>query len=212
MTQSPQGWHAWIVPSRGGSPQRLIPEASGQETDPSWSPDGRKIIFATGMLRGYPRESDVRILDLASHQITTLPGSAGMHSAHWSPDGQYIKARLRRQFHPLYLRYQDSALVNAVQRHLCLCHLVERQPLYLLLKIWGRPRHPSHPGCGWGSEGGCRFERISPHRNTRLMVRAGSHRRASDASGCIDQRCLCPDAGREVTVTRTYFLRDLYKL
>ena len=92
MAPSPEGrQQAWIVPATGGSPQRLLPEDSGQETDPSWSPDGRRIIFATGLLGGDPRDSSIRILDLASHQITTLPGSVGMHSPHWSPDGQYIK-------------------------------------------------------------------------------------------------------------------------
>ena len=37
--------------TNGGSPQRLLPEDSGQETYPGWSPDGRKIIFVTGRLR-----------------------------------------------------------------------------------------------------------------------------------------------------------------
>jgi eukaryotic-like serine/threonine-protein kinase len=89
MAPSPEGrQQAWIVPSSGGSPQRLLPEDGGQETDPNWSPDGRKMIFATGEFRN--RESDIRILDLASHQVTTLPGSAGMFAPHWSPDGQSI--------------------------------------------------------------------------------------------------------------------------
>jgi WD40 repeat protein len=54
------------------------------------SPDGRKIAFATGMLGS--RESYIRVLDLASRQVTTLGGSAGMFSPQWSPDGQFIKA------------------------------------------------------------------------------------------------------------------------
>jgi Tol biopolymer transport system component len=92
MAPSPEGrQQAWIVPATGGSPQRLLPEDSGQETDPSWSPDGRRIIFATGVPGGNLRESSIRILDLASHQLTTLPGSVGMHSPHWSPDGKYVK-------------------------------------------------------------------------------------------------------------------------
>jgi serine/threonine protein kinase/Tol biopolymer transport system component len=87
---SPQGGKAWVVPSTGGSPQRLLPENNGQETDPSWSPDGRKMIFASDTFGN--SESSIRILDLASHQITTLPGSAGMVSPRWSPDGQFIEA------------------------------------------------------------------------------------------------------------------------
>ena len=87
---SPQGLHVWIVPATGGSPQRLFPEDGGQETDPSWSPDGRKLTFATGWVG--KRESYIRILDLTSRQVTTLPGSAGMFAPTWSPDGQFITA------------------------------------------------------------------------------------------------------------------------
>jgi eukaryotic-like serine/threonine-protein kinase len=38
------------------------------------------------------RESHILILDLASHQVTTLPGSDGKLGPHWSPDGQFISA------------------------------------------------------------------------------------------------------------------------
>lgn len=87
---SQQGYKAWVVPAAGGSPHRLLPEDTAQETYPGWSPDGRKIIFATGWVRG--RESHICILDLASHQIRTLPGSDGKFAPLWSPDGQSILA------------------------------------------------------------------------------------------------------------------------
>ena len=91
MAPTPEGREqAWIVTSTGGSPQRLLPEDSGQQIDPSWSPDGRKMIFSTGG-RG-EQETSIRILDLGSHQITTLPGSVGMFSPRWSPDSQFIEA------------------------------------------------------------------------------------------------------------------------
>ena len=66
MAWSRQGSHAWIVPSWGGSPQRLLPEDGGQETDPNWSPDGRKIVFTTHA--DGSSERFIRILDLASRQ------------------------------------------------------------------------------------------------------------------------------------------------
>jgi Tol biopolymer transport system component len=90
MAPSPQGLKAWIVPSRGGSPQQLLPEDTGEQADPNWSPDGRKIIFSTGEFGS--RESHIRSLDLANHQISILPGSDGKFSPYWSPDGQIINA------------------------------------------------------------------------------------------------------------------------
>jgi eukaryotic-like serine/threonine-protein kinase len=94
MAQSPQGQaQAWIVSARGGAPQRLLPEDSQEETDPRWSPDGNKVFLAMRPGRSRdPQSSSIRILDLASHQISTLPGSTGMDSPHWSPDGQFIEA------------------------------------------------------------------------------------------------------------------------
>ena len=87
---SRQGPHVWIVSPMGGSPQSLLPEDSGPETQPSWSPVGRKITFSTGEIGS--RESQIRILDLAKRQISTLPGSDGKFAPRWSPDGQFINA------------------------------------------------------------------------------------------------------------------------
>jgi Tol biopolymer transport system component len=100
MASSPEGVRAWIVPAKGGSPRLLLPEDKGVQADPNWSPDGRSIAFATGLYLS--RDSSIRILDLASHQVTTLPDSAGKFSPSWSPDGQFIKAD-SLDIHTLYL-------------------------------------------------------------------------------------------------------------
>ena len=100
MTLSPQGAHTWIVPAQGGSPRLLLPDDKGQQPDPNWSPDGRSIAFVTGLYQS--KESSIRILDLGSHRVTTVPGSAGKFSPYWSPDGQFIKAD-SLDIHTLYL-------------------------------------------------------------------------------------------------------------
>jgi Tol biopolymer transport system component len=94
MAPSSQGRReAWIVSAQGGSPRRLFPaDPSGQQTDPRWSPDGSKIIFASGMVGDTNKDSLIRVLDVASHQVSTLPGSSGMFSPLWSPDGKSIVA------------------------------------------------------------------------------------------------------------------------
>jgi len=77
------------VSAEGGSPRPVAPDDAAPQIDPNWSPDGSKVIFSA--TSGYPSQS-IRILDLTTHQVTTLPGSQGLFSPRWSPDGRYVPA------------------------------------------------------------------------------------------------------------------------
>jgi WD40 repeat protein len=77
------------VPAAGGAPQELMPKLSGNQADPSWSPDGNRLAFS-GVANAGP--TAIYILDMKTRQITTLPGSDGLFSPRWSPDGRYIVA------------------------------------------------------------------------------------------------------------------------
>ncbi len=85
-----QSSKAYIVPSLGGSAEPILPDDKGVQTDPNWSPDGSKIVFSTG--GGFDVKSDIRVLNLASHKVSILPGSVGKWSPRWSPDGRLIVA------------------------------------------------------------------------------------------------------------------------
>jgi eukaryotic-like serine/threonine-protein kinase len=84
-----QGAKLYTVSVDGGRPLQLIPEDSSEEYDPSWSPDGTRIAFGGGAANP---ASAIRILDLKTHQISTLPDSRGLFSPRWSPDGRHLAA------------------------------------------------------------------------------------------------------------------------
>ena len=79
----------YMLSADGGSPQQLLHEDSEPQQNPDWSPDGKKIVFG-----GVPADdhATIRVLDVNTRQVSTLPGSRGMFSPFWSPDGRYIVA------------------------------------------------------------------------------------------------------------------------
>lgn len=93
VDRTPRGTNGiYTVASDGGTPRQLLPNDTNNETDPSWSPDGKKIVYSTCPALGASSNSDLRILDLSSGQSALLPGSKGLVAPHWSPDGKFISA------------------------------------------------------------------------------------------------------------------------
>ncbi len=79
----------YLVSADGESPQLLLPEDTEPKQDPDWSPGGDKIIF--GSVPADPA-SALRVLELKTQKVSTVPGSKGLFSPRWSPDGRYIVA------------------------------------------------------------------------------------------------------------------------
>jgi Tol biopolymer transport system component len=75
------------VSPEGGSPRPLMPDDAKVQWDPNWSPDGSKIVFGGNAMNA---ESTISILDLATHEVSVVPGSQGLYSPRWSPNGQYL--------------------------------------------------------------------------------------------------------------------------
>lgn len=80
---------SFLVSPDGGSPQPLLANEKGANSDPNWSPDGTKIVFGGN---AGDSASTIRIVDLTTRSVTTIPGSTGLFSPRWSPDGRYIPA------------------------------------------------------------------------------------------------------------------------
>ena len=85
----------------GGSPEELLPEKVG-EIDASWSPDGTQLAFGrisslnTGII-------DIQLVDMKTRAASTFPGSSGLFSPRWSPDGRYLTATSAEGSHKLML-------------------------------------------------------------------------------------------------------------
>ena len=73
-------------------PHKLIPEDHQNQIDPTWTPDGRSVIFARTHL-----DPDLAIyrFDLGSRQIIKLEGSEDLTAPRLSPDGRYVFAITR---------------------------------------------------------------------------------------------------------------------
>lgn len=83
-------WKIYLVSADGGGPQQLTPDER-REQDPGWSPDGKKLVFAAGTDRELSG-SAIYLLEMETRQLSKLPGSDGLYSPRWSPDGRYIAA------------------------------------------------------------------------------------------------------------------------
>jgi Tol biopolymer transport system component/DNA-binding winged helix-turn-helix (wHTH) protein len=82
---------AFVVSTQGGNPERLLAEEKRPVIGVNWSPDGRKIAFAScNCIFPAVSNSFIRVLDTASQKVTTVPGSENMWAPTWSPDGRYI--------------------------------------------------------------------------------------------------------------------------
>ena len=94
MAKTPgKNWKIYVVSRDGGNPEELAPNDQA-ETDPSWSPDGRYILFShLPWLDTGPRTTlSILRVDLNTHKLDSLPGSEGLIAPRWSPDGQYVSA------------------------------------------------------------------------------------------------------------------------
>jgi Tol biopolymer transport system component len=94
-------WNIYVIPSEGGAPERILPREESQ-MDANWSTDGHSLIFSSAP---YVLNTPIYIIDLASKRVSTLPGSRGLRSAQWSPNGRFIAALTEE--HPQTLKLFD---------------------------------------------------------------------------------------------------------
>jgi Tol biopolymer transport system component/DNA-binding winged helix-turn-helix (wHTH) protein len=92
-TQPGSVWRIYLMSSAGGDLHPMLEENSTQGV-PNWSPDGKQIVF--GRLLDFGNELDpnltIELYDLDRHSHRTLPGSEGLWTPRWSPNGRFLSA------------------------------------------------------------------------------------------------------------------------
>jgi Tol biopolymer transport system component len=78
-------WSVHVVSAAGGPPEQVT-TGEHNEGDVGWSPDGNSLVFGwVGASTG-----NIHLLDMRTRKVSDLPGSEGIFSPRWSPDGRYI--------------------------------------------------------------------------------------------------------------------------
>jgi len=81
-------WTLFLVTADGGEPEQLVPGNNTMYSDPTWSADGKSVVFGEGAVA--PKA--VHVVDLESRRVSDLPESEGFFSPRCSPDGRFIIA------------------------------------------------------------------------------------------------------------------------
>jgi Tol biopolymer transport system component len=82
----------FIIATQGGKVRELT-QSECPELDANWSPDWTHLVFGRFAIRsGASCPEVLYIMDLKTHEISTVPGSEGLWSPRWSPDGKSIVA------------------------------------------------------------------------------------------------------------------------
>ncbi|HEX7138786.1 MAG TPA: hypothetical protein VF219_13095, partial [Vicinamibacterales bacterium] len=86
--------HVWIVDAVSGRATQITSGDDWNDTDPQWSPDGRRIAFVsdrTGKAFDEGHNTDVWVIDANGGPLTKISDhNTGDNQPRWSPDGQTI--------------------------------------------------------------------------------------------------------------------------
>jgi eukaryotic-like serine/threonine-protein kinase len=84
-------WQVYIVPVDGADPQPIT-QGNVDSEDATWSPSGDALVYGPSSVDAGVAKSALHIVHLRTHETSEVPGSKGLFSARWSPDGRYLVA------------------------------------------------------------------------------------------------------------------------
>lgn len=83
----------YVIGADGKGLAPLKPHDELDQGVPTWSADGSQVAFGELRERKPDSEMQIRLIDLATKQESVLPGSKGLWTPRWSPDGKYVVAQ-----------------------------------------------------------------------------------------------------------------------
>ena len=96
-------WKIFLISAQGGTPQELLPQENGDEADPVFSPDSSQLAF--GDVGG---RRPIKLVNLQTRQISSIPGPEGLFSPRWSPDGRYLAALSQDSLKLSFYSFKDQ--------------------------------------------------------------------------------------------------------
>ena len=98
-----------VVAAEGGVPETVAPD-DRSEVDVSWSPDGASLAFGLRVDQDRPdRPMTIEVVDLKTRRAAPVPGSEGLFSPRWSPDGRHLAALSRDSLRLLLFDFPAGA-------------------------------------------------------------------------------------------------------
>jgi Tol biopolymer transport system component len=93
MAEEPgKPWKIYLIDADGGKLSPILNE-DRNEADPSWTPDGKSIVFGRPPNRmDGTQPKAIYLLSLETQRLSEIPHSEGLFSPRLSPDGRYIVA------------------------------------------------------------------------------------------------------------------------
>jgi Tol biopolymer transport system component len=83
-------YRIWLYENSGREPREAAPGHVGTQGDFDWFPSGRKLVIALMGSYNTGEGHYLRVVDLESGKVEKFPGSEGLHSPRWSPDGRML--------------------------------------------------------------------------------------------------------------------------
>lgn len=83
-------WRILTLDVSSGSAEELIPAGNDQGVA-TWSTDGQ-LVFGDWLFTNAPNAMNIHLYNGRGRRLSTVPGSQGLWTPRWSPDGAYLSA------------------------------------------------------------------------------------------------------------------------